>query len=360
MGELFFLTGELRNIVKVASVYVATIIGAGFASGQEIVQFFSNYYRGGFYGIILAGILFSLIGYVVLDKVYRERIRNYDELLFPAVGWFAGWIIEAVISVFMLSVFCIMISGSGSILTEKLDIPYDLSVIIMAVVCMCIILTDMKGMLAISTITTPLLIVGITVVGLFTIVHRDSSVFSISGSFTTLTHNWFFSALTYVGYNSIISMVVMSGLLPYLKSRRVGVVGGILGGLVLCFIAFILNTAMFVFHPDVLAKELPVLSITEKYNTALSGFYASILWLAMFVSAITSGYCFVDRVGSKININKKLAATIICLVAIPLSKFSFSNLISTLYPLFGYIGLFVLLVVFIQGVRFRKGHFLKK
>jgi len=52
--ELFFLSQDVKNILKVASIYMATVIGAGFASGQEIMQFFSSYYEGGFYGIVLA------------------------------------------------------------------------------------------------------------------------------------------------------------------------------------------------------------------------------------------------------------------------------------------------------------------
>ena len=51
---------EAKNIFKVASIYIATIVGAGFASGREIVQFFTSYYRGGFYGILLTGVLFAL------------------------------------------------------------------------------------------------------------------------------------------------------------------------------------------------------------------------------------------------------------------------------------------------------------
>jgi len=38
MLELFYLSEELKNIFKIASIYMATIVGAGFASSQEIVQ----------------------------------------------------------------------------------------------------------------------------------------------------------------------------------------------------------------------------------------------------------------------------------------------------------------------------------
>jgi len=345
------LEGEFKNIIKVASIYMATIIGAGFASGQEIVQFFSTYYEGGFYGIILAGVLFSIIGYIVLDKVYRERIRNYDELLFPMVGWGIGWIMEIAVSIFMLSVFCIMIAGMGNILSEKTGMSFSLGIVIVDIVCMVVILTDIKGIAAVSTVITPVLVAGIVTVGLYIITNKDTSVFNLTNGFNKLTNNWFFSALIYVGYNSIISIVVMCSLLPYLKTRKVGIAGGLLGGAMLCVIALILNSAISLFYPNAMSKELPVLGIVGKYNIVLSSVYTVILSLAMLVSAVTSGYCFIERVSSKVSINVKLITVVFCALAVPLSSFGFSTLIATIYPLFGYIGLFIVFAVLIQGIR---------
>lgn len=349
------MRGEFRNIIKVACIYMTTIIGAGFASGQEIMQFFSSYYEGGFYGILFAGFLFSVIGYMVLDRVYRERIRNYDEFLFPMMGWFMGWVVEIFVTLFMLSLFCIMIAGSANILKNSLGIPYQYAVIIMSVACMLVILTSIKGVVALSTVVTPILIMGILVVGFYVIINKDVYVFSISGYFNKITDNWFFSSLLYVSYNSILSIVVMSSLLPYLKTRKIGIMGGILGGAMLCFIAFVLNTILFLFYPESVSNELPVLKIVEKYSDFLVSAYTVILWLAMLVSAVTSGYCAIERISSKMTVNTKLVTAIMCALAVPLSSFGFSSLIATLYPFFGYIGLFILLIVFIQGIRILPG-----
>lgn len=333
---------------------MATIIGAGFASGQEIVRFFSSYYEGGFYGIILAGILFSVIGYIVLDKVYRERIRNYEEFLFPTVGWFLGWIMEVIVSLFMLSVFCIMIAGMRNIVSNILGIPYIYSAIIMSICCILVILTDIKGVVTISTFVTPVLITGIVAVGLYIILYRDIEVFNVMGQFKAVTENWFFSALIYVSYNSIISIVVMCGMLPYLKTRRVGVAGGIIGGGLLCFVAFILNTAIFLFYPDVLSSELPILGILQKNGSLIGQLYMFILLLAMFISAVTSGYGLVDRISRKVRINTKLLAIVLGALAIPLSGFGFSNLIAAIYPVFGYVGLFMIFAVFLQALKLKR------
>ena len=70
---------DCKNIFKVTFVIIGTIIGAGFASGQEILIFFNNY---GFYGLI--GLIFSIIlfqesflqhlAFHQLHKLYHEEL----------------------------------------------------------------------------------------------------------------------------------------------------------------------------------------------------------------------------------------------------------------------------------------------
>jgi Uncharacterized membrane protein len=345
------LREEKRNTVKVACIYMTTIIGAGFASGQEIIKFFSKYYTGGFFGIILAGILFSVIGCLVLDKVYTDRIRNYDELVFPMVGWVIGWVMEIVVMLFMASVFSIMIAGMGNIFSVNFGMKFSTAVTIIAFLCMLIMLTDIKGIMNINVVVTPVMILGIILTGLYIIIFKDTTVFSMNPFFTKATNNWFFSALIYVSYNSIMSMVVMSSLLPYLKTRRVGIAGGILGGVMLCFVALIINMVLFMFYPDVTVNEIPMLGVTMRYSKALSLNYTIVLLMAMFTSALTSGFYFVERLSSTIKIKAKYLIVITCALVIPLSNFGFGNLISVLYPIFGYIGMFLLFALAIHGFR---------
>jgi uncharacterized membrane protein YkvI len=347
-----FLGEEIKNIIRVASIYAAAIIGAGFASGREIVQFFSIYYKGGFYGIVFAGCLFALFGCVVLDKVYRERIKNYDELIFPVMGWLPGRVMEISVTLFLLSVFCVMIAGSGSIISEKLGIPFRYAVVLSSFVFMVLILTNIKGIVTISTIITPVMTVGMIIIGFYVISARDTAVFlNITGYIKHVSENWFFSSLLYVGYNSILSVVVLCRLLPYLRTRKTGITGGVLGGAVLGIVALVINYCIYLFSPGSLSEDLPVTNIIEKYSRMLDILYSIILWFAMMVSAVTTGFSFIDRISSKIKTDRKIITIVACTLVTPLSGFGFSKLISTIYPVFGYIGIFMVFVILLDSFK---------
>lgn len=46
------------GIFKIAATYIGTIVGAGFASGQEVLQYFVSYGIVGVIGIIISTFLF--------------------------------------------------------------------------------------------------------------------------------------------------------------------------------------------------------------------------------------------------------------------------------------------------------------
>jgi uncharacterized membrane protein YkvI len=347
------IKGELSNILKVAFLYMATIIGAGFASGQEIIQFFSIYYTGGFFGVILAGILFSMVGYIVLNKVYTERISSYDEFLFPMMGYFLGRIMEFIVMLFMACIMSVMVAGLGNILMELTGLEFRYCVVISAIGCLLAIMTNIKGIVALSSLIAPFLVLGIIFVGCYILVTKDTSVFDLSSKVSILTDNWIFSSILYVSYNTILSTVMLTGVLPYLKSKRVSTWSGLVGGAMLCVAALILNAALYFFYPHSISTEIPVLSIIKNNSQILANIYSVVLIMAMFTSAITSGYCLTERIKTKMKLNYRVVAAVLCALVIPMSSLGFSSLISTLYPVFGYLGLFLLFIILFQFIKSR-------
>ena len=71
----------MKNILKTVCVIIGTIIGAGFASGQEVYIFFFSHGIKGLIGIIISSVIIGLIIYISLKIIKYENIQNYDEFL---------------------------------------------------------------------------------------------------------------------------------------------------------------------------------------------------------------------------------------------------------------------------------------
>ena len=70
-----------KNIIKIALVIIGAIIGAGFASGQEIYIFFFSYGKEGILGIIISCTLLGITIYKSLKIILENNIENYKEFL---------------------------------------------------------------------------------------------------------------------------------------------------------------------------------------------------------------------------------------------------------------------------------------
>ena len=342
------LSVDLKNSIKIASILIGTIVGAGFASGQEILQFFTVFHRNGAIGIVLTGIIFFLISIAVLEHVYRYKSKNYEEFIVAVAGKYAGSLIEFIVMLFLLFSFIIMVAGAGALFKEHFGVPTILGSTIMSVACFIIFLFNFRGLVAISTVMAPILVVGIGLLGLY--ICTMSNVTTYNGKGIELVGNWFSSSVIYASYNSITLIAILASLLPYLSSRKVAVVGSLLGSGLLSLLAVIIYALTSIFYSAVLECEIPILQVIEKLNLSVGSLYSFILLTAMFSSAASVGFCFLNKVSRGLTRKFSLYAIILCSLAIPLSQIGFANLVKCIYPIFGYIGLFQLLLVILAYV----------
>lgn len=70
----------MKNILKSVFVIVGAVVGAGFASGQEIYSFFNIYNENGAIGILISSVLLGIIIYKTLKKqmtLIYKTMTNY-------------------------------------------------------------------------------------------------------------------------------------------------------------------------------------------------------------------------------------------------------------------------------------------
>ena len=154
------------NILKVIFVIIGTLIGAGFASGQEMYLFFYSYGIEGLIGILISSILMGIVIYKVFVKVKKYNIETYKDLLKTFLisktkNKFSTLenVINIVINVFILITFFIMIAGFGAYLEQEINLNRILGSSILAILCFTLFKTNINGIVKINEILIPILIV---------------------------------------------------------------------------------------------------------------------------------------------------------------------------------------------------------
>lgn len=155
----------MGNIIKIVFVIIGTIVGAGFASGQEIYTFFFSFGKKGIIGMIISSCIIGIIIYKTLNIIKNENIENYKEFLDCIIkNKKIINIINSIINVFFLITFYIMIAGFGAYLNQEYKINKIIGSSILAIICFGIFKTNLKGFVKTNEILIPILIGFLTII----------------------------------------------------------------------------------------------------------------------------------------------------------------------------------------------------
>jgi len=344
---------EKLLVFRIATTYVGTVIGAGFASGQEIVQFFTHFGLSSFTGIILATVFFACFGVLILYYAQKSSSFSYGQLLIYLCGDKIGKILEFFITIFLLGGLCVMIAGGGAIFAEHLYLSHSIGVCLTGLLVILVVFYGLEGVMIVNAFIVPIMVIVTLIVTFFTLLTKNFSTFYIPANHSS----WLFSALLYVSYNMTLAIGVLAPLGANKCSKKSLLGGGLLGGALLGILILANNTSLALYYPSVLNYQVPMLYIAGHYGFLLYYLYIFVLWLEMITTAIGNTYALAKRLESFLPFSYNFIVLGCVFFTIPCSYLGFASLISWLYPLFGYFSL--LFLFFLLSKNFRQGKGLK-
>lgn len=326
---------------------IGAIIGAGFASGQEIYLFFYRFGKNGLYGIILCNIIMSLVIYLTLKIIYKYNIYSYKEFLGRILKDNAPLenIINIIVNLFLCITFFIMISGFGTYLGDVLNINKIIGSCILACISYNIFLKNVDSLAKINSILIPVLIAVITIIGIENL--RTYNFYPIIKNEDT-SKIWILQAILYSSYNLILVEPVLINLKKFLKNKKqIGVVSigvGVFISILAILEFFLLNNV-----ENFNKIEMPLVYVIQTCFTKFSYWYGAIILIAIFSTAESVGLGFLNNI-CKDKKSFPQIAFIMCITSILVSPIGFTNLINNLFPLFGFLGLIEMYYIIKTGV----------
>lgn len=330
----------------IATTFIGTIIGAGFASGNEILQYFVSQGWWGMGAIIVAALGFYLFGRISLQIGYYLKTKEYSHAISPSDNpWprrYCDWMITAT----LFGTFVIMIAGAGGLLTNLFGLPAVYGSVGIGILVVLNLLRGMDGLVKIQEFMVPALIVGCGIVSLYFIgwpiegADRPSEI--ITSPF--LVH-WLPNGILYVAFNFQLAIAVLVPLGALAKDKKTVEQGalwgalGLFGGCATIFAALMLNQGV------VGSNAYPMVALAGRLHEGLSYLYAVILMFGLYSTAISCFYGTVTRVHeAKVfaHLNQIWVMIAMSFIGVVLSRVGFSDLVGRIYPILGFGGLLVM------------------
>ncbi|MDR2648324.1 MAG: hypothetical protein LBB94_01195 [Clostridiales bacterium] len=323
-----------NNTWKIVGVYTSSLIGAGFASGQELLQFFASFGAGGIAGLAAAGILFALIGWAVLDISVMEKITDGGSLLKHVMGEHIGIVIEVSAIFFMCVLYATMMAATGASLEQYVGLPFSVGVAVGSVMTFAALLFDLNGLVAVNTRIAPFLVAGGLMIGFLSFINQARPAFASDDHW-----QWLFAAFTYAAYNSVTSAAMLPSMSVMLKTRREAMKSGVLSGGVMTLLGLCMIYPLYLNYMDIRHAEIPLLNISRQFGRFFQFFYMFILLGAIFTTAISNGFAIIQWLNKRLGIRPIYSKLILAIGGLLCAHIGFSMFVARVYPLFGMVGL---------------------
>lgn len=334
----------MQNII----LLVGTMVGAGFASGKEITTFFLSSNQYAILGLILSNIITAGIIYKVIRIVQKKQIQNYEELIhsiIPEKAQSLATIGNHIINLFLLISFYIMVAGFATYFKQELALPMIVGILFSLIVIYIACNSNIQGITKINTILIPILILVVIHIWMQNVDNQAVESMILEEKKGNLLKACI-KAILYSSYNSIIliPMVIEVAKNTKIKAKNIAIGTGI----ILFALGYFLTTLLFQgATTDILKKDLPVLEVVGIMEPKIQKIYGIMIAIAIITSAISAMYGYLKNVSkTKQSYQKRLLA--LSITAIPIAYIGFSNLINTLYPVFGLLGCAQILLLFIR------------
>ncbi len=327
-------------------VIIGTLIGAGFASGQEIYLFFFSYGLQGILGIVVTSLLIAGIIYKVLIIVKKQNINNYNEFLDKILPIKSKrkylnlkFFINTIINLFVLITFFIMIAGFGTYFEEQWNINHIIGSSILACTCYLVFKKNVQGVIKVNRIIVPVLIIFVILIGIMTFKTTHENIPKIMPE----EEGWLISSALYAGYNCILLIPVLITLKQILKDKSQILKTTIISGVITFLLGIIIFGILSNVGENIKNIEMPVAYVISKMPSLIQILYGIIIVLSIFTTSISLGNSFLNNIDK----NRTLTTILMCVFAVLFSNIGFSNLITYAYPVFGVLGLIQFIPIFL-------------
>lgn len=345
----------VKRVLAIAMAFVGVVVGAGFASGQETMQYFVAFGTWGLAGVFLASLAMVVAGVSLLQFGSYYQAREHMAVLSSLTNKGLAWFLDIATVVTLFSIGFVMFAGGGANLNQAFGLDLWIGSLLMLILVLVTGMFDVTKVTAIIGSITPFIIIFILLTSLWTIVTADIDLQQMhlaSQDVNTTLPNWWIAALNYTGMNvmTAVSMAIVIGG-AFLDTKAAGW-GGLIGGLAYLVMLLLLYAGLFIEVETVTGDDMPMLTLITGIHPVLGVLMAVVVYGMIFSTAISMFYALGKRLARGNQARYRIFFITACVFGFILSFVGFQTLIAYVYPVLGYIGIFM---TFFLGVAWLRG-----
>ena len=331
--------------IKIGLALVGLLVGAGFATGKEVTQYFVSFGTMGVWGVLVAAITTAGAAIVAMTAgsffLAEEHSSVFNRISHPIISK----VMDAGATVTQFAIGFIMIAGAGAVVEQQWGIQPWIGALSLTIIIALVGLLDVDRVSTIIGGATPLIVVVIFIVFVWVLLNKPDGSFTelaaIGAQNESPVQPWWLSALNYTGMTLAtgISMILVIG--GDSANMQTAIRGGLLGGLIYSTMVVVEVIMLLLAAPLVLGSDVPILALTTHIAPWFSHFASVVVVFMVFNTALGMFYALGRRMTAKKPEAYRPVYLLGVLVGFGVSFVGFGDLVSVVFPILGWIGMVI-------------------
>ncbi|MFA3791904.1 hypothetical protein AB6T38_12370 [Aliiglaciecola sp. SL4] len=288
-------TSFFQRVLLPGFILQSVLIGGGYATGRELVQFFLNSGPlGGFLGILVATAAFSLISMLSFEFARLTQSYTYRGFFKKLLGkaWFVYELAYFALGILVLAVIG---SAAGEVVAEHLDISSTLGTVVL-MVCICVLVA--WGTMLIEKVLAGWSFLLYLVYGAFVYLYLTEYGENVTEQlfYGEIKGSWFISAIQYVGYN-VAALPLILFCVRHMQGRKDSFLAGAMAGPLAMLPALFFFVAMVANSTQITQAKVPSDFMMQQLNMP---WLQAIFYVVLFGTFIETGTAFIHGMNERI------------------------------------------------------------
>lgn len=363
-----------KRVLILAGAIIAFTIGSGFATGQEIIQYYTAYGAKGLLVILVFMIAFLYYNFNFAKAGAEQKFEKGNDVYKYFCGKYVGTFCDYYSTLFCYMSFFVMVGGASSTLRQEYGLPAWVGGVILTALAVITVVGGLNSMVDAIGAVGPVIVVLCIAIGLITLIRdggdigagldaiQNASYAGASGGETIKNagSNWFISGVSYAGFVLLwfASFTAALGSNNKKKELNYGIIGGTVAvclaiGVVMFAQISNINTAMigssdtFVWNADI-----PNLILAAKIWKPFSAIFAIIVFAGIYTTAVPLLYNPASRFAKEGTSQFKILTIILGVAGLIVGLFlPFRVLVNIIYVLNGYVGGVLILFMIYKNIK---------
>lgn len=360
-----------KRVLILAGAVIAFTIGSGFATGQEIIQYYTAYGVQSLLGILVFAVAFLYYNFNFAKAGAEQKFERGNDVYKYFCGKYVGTFCDYYSTLFCYMSFFVMIGGAASTLHQEYDLPTWVGGVILAVLAILTVVGGLNSLVDAIGIVGPVIVVLCIAIGLITCIRDGGNIaagldiieqgaYEGAKAGETMKNagaNWLISGLSYAGFVLLwfASFTAALGSKNKKKDLNYGIIGGTIAVCVaIGLIAFaqIANVNTGANGTYIWNADIPNLILATKIWKPFSAIFAIVVFAGIYTTAVPLLYNPVSRFAKEGTPRFKILTVVLGVAGLIVGLFlPFRVLVNIIYVLNGYVGAVLILFMIWKNIK---------